>query len=69
MGYVELYTDILNFQQFLLNGSCVADIRKDKDEHKIIVPRECVKDEVEDLLIEYRMKYQVEVDLGNKFQK
>jgi hypothetical protein len=63
-GYVELYTDIEGFQEFLDLGYCTANIKKDgKFEFKIIVPIKAVETEGEDPAIAYRIKYNVKVNL------
>ena len=68
-GYVELYTNIQDFEQYLLTGSCMATIHQSEvDKYKIIVPREYIQTTLVDLNHAYGMKPEVIVDLNIKVE-
>lgn len=63
-GYVVLYTDFDNFEQFLTIGRCVAEIKKsNRCEYKIVVPYQSVETEAELPKIACHMKNTVTVNL------
>jgi hypothetical protein len=68
-GYVELYTNIQDFEQYLMTGSCMATIDQTKvEKYKIIVPREYVQTTLMDTNHGYGMKPGVIVDLNIKVE-
>jgi hypothetical protein len=68
-GYVELYTNVQDFEQYLLTGSCMATINKSElEKYKIIVPREYVQTTLMDTHQGYGMKPEVMIDLNIKVE-